>query len=123
MTRSRLALLGALVMAQAVWAGAAAADVGRYQLIPDALVPGKGGKLQERTVLLDTTSGLTWMIAPGGADAKSAKPRWVPLEMEGFEPVEAAGDSGRNTIQRSYASPRPVTRGGQPFNWHYDTDP
>lgn len=55
-------------------------EPGRYQVIPDAVVPGKNGALQKRTLLLDTLTGLTWVISRDPKSSKRPEPLWVPVE-------------------------------------------
>ena len=65
--------------------GQAAADqpgdsAGRYQVIPDAVVPGNNGQLEKRTLLLDSVTGLTWVITRHPKSGKGADPLWSPIE-------------------------------------------
>lgn len=127
MFRSTLAsLVGFVCLAQTAWASDQPADVGRYQVIPDALVPGKGGKLKERTVLLDSATGRTWLIAPGAQQGKSSEPVWVPIDVErpkqtnttwSSDDPETAINPIPNTVNR------PSTSKPLPFQREYDDDP
>lgn len=128
MLRPTLAsLVGVVCLAQTAWASDQHADVGRYQVIPDALVPGKGGKLQERAVLLDSVTGQTWLIAPEAQQGRSAAPVWVPIEMElpkrsntatwSNDDPETATNPIPNTVNRPSIS-KPL-----PFQREYDDDP
>jgi hypothetical protein len=119
--------IGVLGLAQAAWAGENQADVGRYQVIPDASVPAKGGKLQERAILLDSATGRTWRIVPGAQPGKSSRPIWVPMEIELVNRANSAtrssDDPGRMTVQKSAPAKRPSARGIDPFYREYDDDP
>ena len=128
MIRPTLAsFVGVLFLAQSAWAAGDEAEVGRYQVIPDALVPGKGGKLQERTVLLDSATGRTWLIAPGATPSKSSRPIWVPIEIELADRSNSAARSGNGsgavTAPKPKAAKRPPKRETLPFQREYDDDP
>ncbi len=120
-------IVGGLCLVQTAWASDDRADVGRYQVVPDALVPGKGGKLQERTLLLDSATGQTWLMAPGAQRGKSPRPIWVPLDLEHADRTNSAARSSENpdsaTIPKSKAAKRPPTRESLPFQREYDDDP
>ncbi len=126
MIRPTLAsFVGVLILAQTAWADGG--EVGRYQVIPDALVPGKGGKPQERTVLLDSATGRTWLIAPGAQRGKSARPIWVPIEIEPADRSHSAARSGTGsgtvTAPKPNAAKRFPKRETLPFQREYDDDP
>lgn len=128
MIRPTLAsLVGILFVAQTAWAADREADIGRYQVVPDALVPGKGGKPQERTVLLDSATGETWLMSPGAQQGKSSRPIWVPIEVEVPDQANTAtwssGDPKKATVPRSNAAKRPKTKKPLPFQREYDDDP
>lgn len=120
-------LVGIAFLAQTAWANDAGADVGRYQVIPDALVPGKGGKPQERTILLDSATGRTWLIAPGAQPGTSSRPMWVPIEVAIPDQASDAAWSGDDpetaTISKSNAANRPPARETLPFQREYEDDP
>lgn len=116
--------VGVLFLAQTAWADT---DVGRYRVIPDALVPGKGGKPQGRTVLLDSATGRTWLIAPSGRQGKSSRPIWVPIEIEPADRSNSAARSGNRSGAVTAPKPNAAKRSPKgktlPFQREYDDDP
>lgn len=121
-----VSVFGTYFLAQTAFAADNPADRGRYQVIPDALVPGKGGKIQERTIMLDSATGRTWLIAPGAKSGKSNRPIWIPIEVEMPKRTNAAAwseyDPETATIPKSNANPSP-RRETLPFAREYDDDP
>ena len=93
-------LAGTLFLAEAAWAGEDGADLGRYRVIPNAMVPGKSGKLQEQAVLLDSATGRTWVVTPGAGKGPSPGPLWVPMEIKTEDPVEASAGSADTSSRR-----------------------
>ncbi len=121
-----VSVFGAVSLAQTASAADNPAEMGRYQVIPDALVPGKGGKVQERTIMLDSATGRTWLIAPGTQAEASNRPMWIPIEVEMPKRTNAASwsedDPETATIPKPNAN-RPPTRETLPFQREYDDDP
>ena len=56
--------------------------VGRFQLIPGVTVPGKSAKARERTVLLDSITGRTWVLVPGAVHGDEPGPLWMPIKVK-----------------------------------------
>ena len=90
-----LCLAGTLILTEPARAGDHEAGAGRYQVIPDGMVPGKNGKPQERTILLDSSSGRTWILVPGSGKGSSSRPHWVPMELRIRDRVEVSTDSAK----------------------------
>lgn len=88
-----LCLAGTVFLAKVAWAGEDGADLGRYRVIPNAMVPGKSGKLQEQAILLDSATGRTWVITPGARKGSPSGPLWVPMEVKTEDPVDASTKS------------------------------
>ena len=72
--------LSLLLLSGQAAAGQRGDTAGRYQVIPDAVVPGKNGQLEKRTLLLDSVTGLTWVITRHPKSGKGADPLWSPIE-------------------------------------------
>ena len=117
---------GSLLFAQAAWAADPAADFGRFQVIPNALVPSKGGKMQEQAILLDTATGRTWRMTPGVASGKPSGPTWVPIEAKVDDRVNSlaglAGGSGQTAGQRTFGA-NTYQKRARRYEWDYEADP
>lgn len=119
-------LLAAGLLSQAVLAPAAMADIGRYQLVPNAQVPDPSGALQSQTVLLDTSTGRTWRLGDGAQSGQAKGPRWVPLDITFADRVSSA--AATKATARSAAGSKADTKPAHKV-WKnrlgedYDTDP
>lgn len=116
MTRQAVAILaGVLLLAEAAWADQSPGSPGRYQVIPDAMVPGKGTKPNERAVLLDSATGQTWILAPGPGFGGLPGPVWIPLVMQ---PTDRAERSAKPSAAPKSANKQQAVGKPQPApNW------
>lgn len=131
MSRLVLALLaGMFFLAQAAAADQRKGEPGRYQVIPGAAVPGKGGKVSQKPILLDTATGQTWVLSSSPGFGGLPGPLWEPLRMKPIEPVKAAAKvpskvKTKTAVSRKAATPaKPAKRPPGPFDrYDYDDNP
>ena len=117
-------LMGTAMLAQAALASSgASADVGRYQLVPNAMVPNKSGEMQEQTVLLDTSTGRTWHLGNSAQSGSGKGPRWVPLDITFADRVNAAANTPKPAERRA-ADTKPIyNMRNKRLGEDYDNDP
>ena len=121
-------LAGLLLLAPAARADQGKMVPGRYQVIPDAVVPAKGRKAAPQAVLLDTATGRTWILSAGEFGSLQG-PLWEPLRMEPGKPGEtsasAAGSNKGTTGRKAPAVPQPAKSGQErPVDrYQYDDNP
>lgn len=129
MSRLVLALLAGMVfLAGAASAGQSESEPGRYEVIPDAAVPDKAGKVNQKAILLDTATGRTWVLSASGEFGGLPGPLWEPLKMKPIEPVQASA-SGTNKASKAKApsakkpaAPRKPARASHGAFDRYDYD-
>ena len=96
-------------------------------MIPDAVVPGPGGKLQQQTILLDTATGRTWTLAPGTGADKGERVHWMPLPVTDFDTQQASASPAREEAAAEAEDSRAQEqrRGGGHRDrlWDYERDP
>ncbi len=109
------------------WSDDARHEAGRYQVIPDAMVPGPSGKLQQRTILLDTATGRTWTLVPESGAKKGQRANWMPLSVTDFDTQEASASPAREPTasEAEDSSAQEQFRGGgyRDRLWDYERDP
>ena len=115
--------MGAAVLSQAVFAPDASADVGRYQLVPNALVPNQSGKMQEATVLLDTSTGRTWRLGLGAQSGQAKGPRWVPLDITFADRVSSSAAATKPAERRAPDTAPTFKSRQNRLGEDYDNDP
>lgn len=124
MTRYFVAsLIGLMVFAQSAWADLDGDDLGRYQIVPGAVVPGKAGKATAKTMLIDTSTGETWVLM---ADAKSggkAGAVWVQVKIMTPDGKQTARSVSGTRVQESSTSDERIRRRTRPLNFDYENDP
>lgn len=124
MTRYFVAsLIGLMVFAQSAWADLDGDDLGRYQVVPGAVVPGKSGKPKSQTILVDTSTGETWVLM---ADAKSggkAGAVWVPVRIMPPDGSQTAKPVSKTRVQESSTSGETIRRRTRPLDFDYENDP
>lgn len=124
MTRYFVAsLIGLMVFAQSAWADLDGNDLGRYEVVPGAVMPGKAGKPTSRTMLVDTSTGETWILV---ADAKSggkAGAVWVPVRIMSHDGKQTASSVRKSRVQESSTSDEKIRRRTRPLNFDYENDP
>ena len=128
MTRLFLGTLTAVLLtAQPVsgpaWAEDPNPDLGRYQVIPSAMVPDQTGKPRDKTILLDTATGRTWVITHGKSTGATAGPLWQPLPVKEDETEATTGTAvAPQAVQETQAEPEPQRRRSR-IHWDYENDP
>ena len=109
------------------WSDDDSHETGRYQVIPDAMVPGPGGKLQQRTILLDTATGRTWALASGTGPDKGQGANWMPLPVTDFDTQQASASPAREAVKAepegSDAQEQSEGGGYRDRLWNYERDP
>lgn len=128
---SRLVL--ALFAATLFLAGTASADQsknepGRYEVIPNAEVPDKGGKVSQKAILLDSSTGRTWVLSPSGEFGGLPGPLWQPLKMKPSKPVQASASSTSKakvpSSKKAPTAPKPAKAPqGELNRYDYDDNP
>ncbi len=116
-----------LAISGPAWSDDTDQEAGRYQVIPDAMVPGPGGKPQQKTILLDTATGRTWTLAPGAKADKGQGANWMPLPVTDFDTQQAsaspASEAVRTEPQSSRAQEQSKGGGYRDRLWDYERDP
>ena len=124
MTRYFVAsLIGLMVFTQSAWADLDGDDLGRYQIVPGAVVPGKAGKATTKTMLIDTSTGETWVLM---ADAKSggkAGAVWVQVKIMAHDGKQTARSVSGTRVQESSTSDEKIRRRTRPLHFDYENDP
>ena len=116
-------LIGAAVLSLVATAPDAAADVGRYQLVPNVLVPNKAGKMEAQAVLLDTSTGRTWRLGEGAQKGQAKGPRWVPLDITFADRVSSSA-AATKPAQRKTPDTEPTHKSRKNrLGEDYDNDP
>lgn len=109
------------------WSDDVRPESGRYQVIPDAMVPGPTGELRAQTILLDTATGRTWTLAPGAASDKGRRANWMPIPVTDFDTQEAsaspASEGATAELQGSRAQEQPEGGRYRDRLWNYERDP
>ena len=116
-----------LAISAPAWSDDARYEAGRYQVIPDAMVPGPGGKLQQQTILLDSATGRTWTLAPGTGADKGERANWMPLPVTDFDTQQASASPAREEAAAEAEEPRAQEQrqveGHRDRLWDYERDP
>ncbi len=116
-----------LAISGPAWSDDTDHEAGRYQVIPDAMVPGSGGKLQQQTILLDTATGRTWTLAPKAGADKRQRANWMPIPVTDFDTQEASASPARelpNAEPRGSSAQEQGGGGGSRDRlWNYERDP
>lgn len=117
-------LAATLILPESTWAGDDDSGVGRYQVIPGALVPGTNGRPQEQALLLDSATGRTWILTPGAGKGPASRPLWVPMELRIRERVEVSTDSPKPaTSPQPNRAKTPVGQRSNQRGYDYDDNP
>lgn len=121
MTRYLVAgLIGLMVFAQGAWANLDGKDLGRYQVIPNAAVPGKA---KAQTILLDTSTGETWVLMSDAKAGGKAGAIWVSVKIMSPDGKQTTKSAGGSRVQESSTSGERIRRRTRPLNFDYDSDP
>lgn len=116
-------LVGSLVLAQAAWAAEDSEKLGRFQVIPNAMVPSSSGEAQEQAVLLDSATGQTWLIEP----SDKSGPHWRQIQVMVGDRVGTLAESveqAEKSVESTTFTAKPVTtKPSHRPGWDYDADP
>ena len=116
-----------LLAAAPAWSDDDVRGVGRYQVIPDAQVPDRSGKLRAQTILIDTATGRTWTLAPGSGTDDALRATWTPIPIKDFDTQQALAGRGGESVETKPRKP-PVAedrqvKGYRERLWNYERDP
>ena len=118
-------LAGMLFLAQAAAADQSKGEPGRYQVIPGAEVPAKGGKVSQKAILLDTATGQTWVLSLGTEFGGLPGPLWKPLRVKPAEPAKASAKGTNKAVpassQKASTKHKPA-KGQQELSDRYEYD-
>ena len=125
MSKSACSLvIGSVLLSQAVAVGEGHAEPGRYQLIPNAQIPGAAGSSETRSVLLDSSSGQTWIMVQD--DKGDGTMTWVPVDINFKEQASRAPAQSGYQLSTQSANPNRAKaefdRRNLPLHL-YDNDP